>query len=103
MKTKQLLHNLDQSVWLDDITRGLLEGGTLKHYIEELSETGLTLNRTIFDHAIKNKTGSLDVASRLESRFSQSSSRSAVVISCRSPRSGQGNQEQTKGIHREAH
>jgi transaldolase len=54
MKATQLLHNLGQSLWLDNITRGLLDSGTLKQYIDELSVTGLTSNPTIFDHAIKN-------------------------------------------------
>jgi transaldolase len=49
-------HNLGQSIWLDNITRELLDSGTLKRYIEELSVTGLTSNPTIFDHAIKNST-----------------------------------------------
>jgi transaldolase len=54
MKATQLLHDEGQSLWLDNITRDLLESGTLKRYIEELSVTGLTSNPTIFDHAIKN-------------------------------------------------
>jgi len=54
MKATQLLHNLGQSIWLDNITRDLLNSGTLKRYIAELSVTGLTSNPTIFDHAIKN-------------------------------------------------
>ena len=54
MKATQLLHNLGQSLWLDNITRDLLTSGTLKRYIEDLSVTGLTSNPTIFDHAIKN-------------------------------------------------
>src|SRR5262249_24976348 len=53
MKATQLLHNLGQSLWLDNITRDLLETGTLQRYIDELSVTGLTSNPTIFDHAIK--------------------------------------------------
>jgi transaldolase len=52
MKATQLLHNLGQSLWLDNITRDLLNSGTLKRYIDELSVTGLTSNPTIFDHAI---------------------------------------------------
>ena len=56
MKATQLLHNLGQSIWLDNITRDLLDSGTLKRYIDELSVTGLTSNPTIFDHAIKNST-----------------------------------------------
>ncbi len=54
MKATQLLHNLGQSLWLDNITRDLLDSNTLRHYIDELSVTGLTSNPTIFDHAIKN-------------------------------------------------
>jgi transaldolase len=56
MKATQLLHNLGQSIWLDNITRDLLTSGTLKRYIDELSVTGLTSNPTIFDHAIKNSS-----------------------------------------------
>ena len=51
-----MLHDLGQSLWLDNITRDLLRTGTLKRYIDELSVTGLTSNPTIFDHAIKNST-----------------------------------------------
>ena len=56
MKATQKLHNLGQSLWLDNITRDLLTSGTLRRYIDELSVTGLTSNPTIFDHAIKNST-----------------------------------------------
>src|SRR5205814_4449306 len=56
MKATQLLHNLGQSIWLDNITRDLLNSSTLKRYIDEMSVTGLTSNPTIFDHAIKNST-----------------------------------------------
>jgi transaldolase len=54
MKATQQLHDLGQSLWLDNITRDLLDNGTLKRYIGELSVTGLTSNPTIFDHAIKS-------------------------------------------------
>lgn len=54
MKATRKLHDLGQSLWLDNITRGLLTNGTLQRYIEELSVTGLTSNPTIFDQAIKN-------------------------------------------------
>ena len=54
MKATKLLHELGQSLWLDNITRDLLDTGTLQRYIDELSVTGLTSNPTIFDHAIKN-------------------------------------------------
>src|SRR5579863_769616 len=56
MKATELLHNLGQSIWLDNITRDLLDSGTLKRYIDDLSVTGLTSNPTIFDHAIKNSS-----------------------------------------------
>jgi len=56
MKATQALHSLGQSLWLDNITRDLLDGGTLQRYIDELSVTGLTSNPTIFDHAIGHST-----------------------------------------------
>ena len=56
MKPTQSLHDLGQSLWLDNITRDLLDSGTLKSYIDELSVTGLTSNPTIFDQAIKKST-----------------------------------------------
>ena len=56
MKATAQLHDLGQSLWLDNITRDLLTSGTLQRYINELSVTGLTSNPTIFDHAIKNST-----------------------------------------------
>src|SRR6201987_5367317 len=54
MKATRMLHDLGQSLWLDNITRDLLDSGALARYIDELSVTGLTSNPTIFDHAIKN-------------------------------------------------
>ena len=54
MKTTKALHDLGQSLWLDNITRNMLRTGVLRRYIEEMSVTGLTSNPTIFDHAIKN-------------------------------------------------
>jgi transaldolase len=56
MKAAQNLHDLGQSLWLDNITRNLLKTGVLRRYIDELSVTGLTSNPTIFDHAIKNSS-----------------------------------------------
>lgn len=53
MKATQQLHDLGQSLWLDNITRGLLTSGTLGRYISEYSVTGLTSNPTIFDKAIR--------------------------------------------------
>ena len=52
MTMTQDLHNLGQSLWLDNITREMLDDGTLRRYIDELSVTGLTSNPTIFDEAI---------------------------------------------------
>jgi transaldolase len=54
MKATQQLHDLGQSLWLDNITRDLLTSGTLRRYRDELSVTGLTSNPTIFDLAIRN-------------------------------------------------
>ena len=71
MKATQLLHDLGQSLWLDNITRDLLTTGTLKRYIDELSVTGLTSNPTIFALALKN-SGSYDAAIRAKVRDGKS-------------------------------
>ena len=71
MKATQMLHNLGQSLWLDNITRDLLTSGTLKSYIDDLSVTGLTSNPTIFDHAIKN-SAAYDAAIREKATKGQS-------------------------------
>src|SRR5262252_6866935 len=63
MKATEKLHALGQSLWLDNITRDLLDGGTLQKYVDELSVTGLTSNPTIFDQALK-KGRSYDAAIR---------------------------------------
>ncbi len=55
-KITDLLYQMGQSLWLDNITRGLLDSGTLQRYIDELSVTSLTSNPTIFDHATKNSS-----------------------------------------------
>ena len=65
MKPTQQLHELGQSLWLDNITRKLLTSGTLKRYRDELSITGLTSNPTIFDHAIKGGSDYDDQIRRL--------------------------------------
>lgn len=52
MKATQRLHDLGQSLWLDTVSREILDDGTLRRYIEEFSVTGLTSNPTIFDEAI---------------------------------------------------
>jgi transaldolase len=60
MNATETLHDRGQSLWLDNITRELLESGTLARYINELAVTGLTSNPTIFDHAIKNSSRPAD-------------------------------------------
>jgi transaldolase len=54
MKPTQILHDYGQSIWIDNISRSMLNDGTLQKYIDEFSVTGLTSNPTIFDKAIKN-------------------------------------------------
>jgi transaldolase len=72
MKPTKALHELGQSLWLDNVTRLLLMSGTLQRYIEELSVTGLTSNPTIFDHAIKNSSDyDEDIARKAPSARSQ--------------------------------
>ncbi len=56
MNATQRLHDLGQSIWLDNITRDLLTSGTLRRYIDEFAVTGLTSNPTIFDQAITKST-----------------------------------------------
>ena len=66
MKATQQLHDLGQRLWLDNITREMLDNGTLRRYIDELAITGLTSNPTIFDQAIRN-AGTYDAAIREKS------------------------------------
>src|ERR1700722_9840069 len=71
MKATQELHNLGQSLWLDNITRDLLDNGTLKRYIDEFSVTGLTSNPTIFEHAIsKSKSYDAEIGRLLSTGLS---------------------------------
>jgi transaldolase len=65
------LHDVGQSLWVDNITRDMLETGTLERYIRELSITGLTSNPTIFDHAI-GKSAAYDAGILRESRSGKS-------------------------------
>jgi transaldolase len=68
MTPSKTLHDLGQSLWLDNITRELLNSGTLQSYIDEFAVTGLTSNPTIFDHAIKNSAMyDADIASKAPS------------------------------------
>ncbi len=66
-KNTRQLRDLGQSLWLDNITRDLLESGTLARYVNELSVTGLTSNPTIFDHAI-GKSAAYDASIRKQAR-----------------------------------
>jgi transaldolase len=68
MKATQQLHDLGQSLWLDNITRQMLDSGTLKRYIDELSVTGLTSNPTIFDHAMTHGNAYDDEIAQLMSK-----------------------------------
>jgi transaldolase len=77
MKATAKLHDLGQSLWLDNITRDLLESGTLARYITELSVTGLTSNPTIFDHAIK---GSADYDAAIRSKLKAGRSGEALFF-----------------------
>jgi transaldolase len=71
MNAPQELYALGQSLWLDNITRDLLDSGTLSRYIRELAVTGLTSNPTIFDRAIKGG-GAYDEAIRRRARAGES-------------------------------
>jgi len=64
MTPTQRLHDLGQSLWLDNITRDLLTSGTLARYINELSVTGLTSNPSIFDHAVTHSKAYDDAIKR---------------------------------------
>ena len=71
MTATRELQSLGQSLWLDNITRDLLDNGTLKRYIDELSSTGLTSNPTIFEHAIsKSKSYDAEIGRLLSSALS---------------------------------
>ena len=71
------LHALGQSLWLDNITRALLDSGTLQRYIDEWSVTGLTSNPTIFDQALK---GSADYDAEIRQRLQQGQSGEALFF-----------------------
>ena len=68
MNATSKLRSLGQSLWLDDITRDLLDSGTLQNYIQQLSVTGLTSNPSIFDHAIAHSDKYDDEIRRLTAR-----------------------------------
>ena len=65
MKATEILHDRGQSLWLDNITRSLLDDGAIQTYIDSYSVTGLTSNPSIFDQAIGS--GDYDEAIRVKS------------------------------------
>ena len=67
-----------QGIWLDNSTRDMLTSGTLKHYIDELSVTGLTANPTILDRALKN-SASYDAAIREKLKEGKSGGQSSSI------------------------
>lgn len=71
------LHALGQSLWLDNITRALLDSGTLQRYIDELSVTGLTSNPSIYDQALK---GSADFDEDIRRRLERGESGEALFF-----------------------
>ena len=71
------LNALGQSLWLDNITRKLLNSGTLQRYIDQLTVTGLTSNPTIFDHALK---GSADYDDDIRQKLKQGKSGEALFF-----------------------
>ena len=77
MTPTRKLHDLGQSLWLDNITRDLLESGTLARYIGELDVTGLTSNPTIFNNAIKNSS---DYDSAIRSKLKSGKSGEALFF-----------------------
>jgi transaldolase len=79
MKSTRRLRDLGQSLWLDNITRELLDGGTLRRYIEEFSITGLTSNPTIFDGAIGGGQA-YDAGIREKARTGQSGERLFIEL-----------------------
>lgn len=79
MKPTQQLQDLGQSLWLDNITRGLLTNGTLRRYFDELSITGLTSNPSIFDNAIRNSNFYDDVIHR---KMQEGKGRGALLRAC---------------------
>ena len=77
MNGTQQLHDMGQSLWLDNINRQMLNDGTLQHYIDALSITGLTSNPTIYDEAIG---GSDDYDADIRDKTIAGSSRDALFM-----------------------
>ena len=79
MTSTRKLHDLGQSLWLDNLTRELLDEGTLRRYIEELSIAGPTSNPTIFDGAIGGGQA-YDAGIREKARTGQSGERLFIEL-----------------------
>jgi transaldolase len=77
MKATQKLHDIGQSLWLDNITRGLLTSGTLGRYRDEFGVTGLTSNPTIFDHALRHGT---DYDAEMRQKLKEARSREDLFL-----------------------
>src|ERR1700689_5299343 len=101
MSMTKNLHDLGQSLWLDNITREILDGGTLRRYIEQLSVTGLTSNPTIFDEAI-GKTAAYDKGIRQKAAAGLSGENLFIELALEDLRRGGGlfrpQFDRTKGI-----
>jgi transaldolase len=70
MKATEALYERGQSLWLDNITRGLLDDGTIKRFIDSYSVTGLTSNPSIFDKAIESGDYDNAIASKARGELS---------------------------------
>src|SRR4051794_4109467 len=71
MNKTQQLRDIGQSLWLDNITREMLDNGALRRYVDEFSITGLTSNPSIFDDAI-GKTSAYDEGIHEKAKSGQS-------------------------------
>ena len=96
MKRTKTLHDLGQSLWLDNFNRQLLNSGTLQRYIDDLSVTGLTSNPTIFDHAIKNSSA-YDAAIR--KKLKEGKSGEGLFFRANAPSSVTPEKPRTCGTH----
>jgi transaldolase len=83
MNPTNALHDLGPRLWLDNITRNLVNSGTLQRYIDEFSATGLISNSAIFDHAVKN---SRNYDSDISGRASRASPAAADELLARDDR-----------------
>ena len=100
MNATQKLHAVGQSLWLDNITREMLDNGTLKRYIDEYAVTGLTSNPTIFNEAIGS--GGYDAAIREKANAGKSGEALFIELALEDLRRAAdlfaGIHEQTRGV-----